>query len=724
MKITIYKILLSMLLTAFINHAIAQARTIEGTIRDNSGVLVGVSVKEKDVENTVVSNSDGKYKITLKGKSGILQFIYVGYVPQSLKIENRNVINVRLDIDNNNLEEVVVLGFGKQKKLTTTGSISSISGEAIRQNPSASLQNTLVGRLPGYFAQQRSGRPGADGAEFFIRGISSYNSGSNEALIIVDDIEYTASQFSLLDPNEIEDVSILKDAATTAIYGVKGANGVVVVTTRRGRIGKPRISLRNEFSVMQPTIMPEFLGSYETALLYNKARVNDGLMPRWNAGDLQKFQDGSDPYGHPDNDWKKILFKDFSIQNKGNFDINGGTEKVKYFVSAGYLLQDGLLKNYSADNGVNSNFYYNRYNYRSNLDIQATKTLELRLNLYGNISITNNNNIASAFGYNDLFYDYVSFPALAPWAYPIYNPDGSYGYSTWQRDENPQYNQNNIVGRIAHYGYTRNFENNMNLVGNAVQKLDFITKGLSIKGVLSYASTHNYTRNMTRDQFPSFIYDPVNNNYAPRDANVYRVRRYFIGYGPGSTVRNLTTQIHLNFDQNFDKHHVYGLALMNTNTLLQASSNSVYNFVPNNFKGYSGRVGYDYADKYLFQFNVAYNGSDRFVSAKKYGLFPAASAGWNISSEKFFKDNIQFINFLKIRGSYGIVGNDKIGDSFSYYYQQNYFQGGNANFGTGSNNYNGFYEGTLGNNEVTWEKEKNWMLRSNFQCSKASYQVQ
>lgn len=719
MKIYIHKILLFLFLTASINFAKAQTITVEGTVRDNVGVLVGVSVKEKDVANAVLTNSDGKYRITLKGKSGVLQFSYIGFVTQTVNVDRRSTLNVRLEIDNNNLEDVVVLGYGKQKKITTTGSISTISGETIRQNPSASLQNTLVGRLPGYFSQQRSGRPGADGAEFFIRGVSSYNSGSNQALIMVDDIEYSAAQFSLLDPNEIEDVSILKDAATTAIYGVKGANGVVVVTTRRGKIGKPKISLRNEFSVMQPTIMPDFLGSYETALLYNQARANDGLAPRWTADDLQKFKDGSDPYGHPDNDWKKILFKDFSTQAKGNFDINGGTEKVKYFVSGGYLVQDGLLKNYSADNGVNSNFYYNRYNYRSNLDIKATKTLDLRLDLYGNISITNNNNIASAFGYNDLFYDYVSFASLAPWAYPIYNPDGSYGYSTWQRDENPNYNQNNIVGRIAHYGYSRSFENNMNLVGNAVQKLDFITKGLSIKGVLSYASTHNYTRSMTRDQFPSFIYDPVNNTYAPRDPNIYRVRRYFIGYSPGSTVRNLTTQIHLNYDRSFGKHHVYALALMNTNSVIKYNPNPVYNFVPNNFKGYSGRVGYDYDDKYLFQFNNAYNGSDLFVGSKKYGFFPAASVGWNISSENFFKDNIKFINFLKLKGSYGLVGNDRIGDNFAYYYQQNYYRGGDANFGTGSNNYAGFYEGSLGNDNVTWEKEKKLNLALEFSLFKS-----
>ncbi len=308
--------------------------------------------------------------------------------------------------------------------------------------------------------------------------------------LTVDDIEYTPEQFAAIDANEVENISILKDASTTAIYGIKGANGVLVVTTRRGKLGTPQITYRNELSVMKPTVMPEFLDSYETALLYNKARVNDKLPVRFTDDDLQKFKDGSDPYGHPNNNWRDILFKDNSKQVKGNFDVSGGTEKVKYFVSAGFLFQDGLLKNYGKDQGVNSNFYYTRYNYRSNLDIKATKTLDVRIDLYGNLGVTNTNNIGSAFGYNDIFYDYVSFLSLAPFNYPVTNPDGTFGYSKWQRDENPNYNQNNIVGRITHYGYNRRYGNNMNLVANANQKLDFITEGLSVKGVLSYASTY------------------------------------------------------------------------------------------------------------------------------------------------------------------------------------------------------------------------------------------
>ncbi|WP_316765914.1 TonB-dependent receptor [Pedobacter frigiditerrae] len=703
----IYKYLIALLLLFTSTFVMAQNQVVTGIVTDEGGGVAGASVKEKGLQsNGVSTDNNGKFSITLKGNSKTLIVSYIGMLTQEVEVGSKTSVNIRLLEDAKGLDQVVVVGYGKQKKITLTGSISTVSGAEIRQNPSASLQNTLVGRLPGFFSQQRSGAPGADGATFFIRGVSSYNGGSTTPLIIVDDIEYSPEQFAAIDANEVENISILKDAATTAIYGIKGANGVLVVTTRRGKVGPPQITYRNEFSVMKPTVMPEFLDSYETAVLYNKARANDGLPVRFTADDLQKYKDGSDPYGHPNNDWKDILFKDYSKQAKGNFDITGGTEKVKYFVSAGFLFQDGMLKNYGKDQGVNSNFYYTRYNYRSNLDIKATKTLDLRVDLYGNLGVTNTNNIGSAFGYNDIFYDYVSFLSLAPFNYPVYNPDGSYGYSKWQRDENPNYNQNNIVGRITHYGYNRRYGNNMNLVANATQKLDFLTEGLSLKGVLSYASTYDYTRSMTRDQFPSFIYDPTAKAYEPRDPNIYRVRRYFIGYGSGNTIRNLTTQIILNYDRSIGNHHFYGTALTNLNSVIRFNSNAVYNFVPNNFKGYTGRVGYDYADKYLFQFNAGYNGSDRFVSGKKYGFFPAASAGWVISNEKFWKDNVKVIDYLKFRGSYGIVGNDRIGDNFSYSYQQNYNNGNGASFGYSDNTQTGFVEGTLANNNVTWEKEK------------------
>jgi TonB-linked SusC/RagA family outer membrane protein len=693
--------------------AFAQTK-VTGVVVDSSGApIADATVIEKGVEsNGTSTNATGRFTLTLKGNSRVLHISFVGYQDRDVTVGSSNNVEVRLRSAEGNLQDVVVVGYGRQKKITTTGAISTVNGAELRQNPTASLQNTLAGRLPGFFSQQTSGRPGADGATFYIRGVSSYNPGSTSPLIIVDDIEFSYDQFARLDPNEIESLSILKDASTTAVYGVRGANGVVVVTTRRGKIGAPQISFRGETSLQQPTIFPKFLNAYDAAVLYNKGRTNDNQPAFFSDADLAAYRDHTDLYGHPDVDWKKILFKDFSKQIRGNFDITGGTEKVKYFISLGYLFQDGMVKDFGSKVGINNNYYHQRYNYRSNLDMKVTSTTDFRLDLYGNMSQINTPQIGSPNGWNDVFADYGSIWTLAPWAYPVYNPNGTFGYSLWQKSPGTggtTYDVNNIVGRLTYLGYTRTFESNMNLVGTATQRLDFITKGLSAKATLSYASSYaNPNVTMSGGEFPSFIYDPVAGTYAPRNANTFRVRRLIRGANNGGTVRNLTTQVFLNYDRTFGgKHHFYGLALVSQNSVTQGNSNNAFNFIPNNFRGFTGRIGYDYRQKYLVEFNSAYNGSDRFSEENRYGFFPAVSAGWNISEEPFFKDNIEFVNRLKIRGSYGLVGNDKIGSGFSYYYQQIYTTGSAVYFGDPNANTTGaVFEGTLGNPNVSWEKEK------------------
>jgi TonB-linked SusC/RagA family outer membrane protein len=699
----------------FCLNTYAQTARISGLVTDSSGTpIIGATVVEKGMtSNGTSTDAAGKFAITLKGSSRVLVVSFIGYQDTEVNVSNSTNVHVAIKTTFASLEDVVVIGYGRQKKITTTGAISTVSGAELRENPTASIQNTLAGRLPGFFSQQTSGRPGADGATFYIRGVSSYNAGSTSPLIIVDDIEFSYDQFSRIDPNEIESLSILKDASTTAVYGVRGANGVVVVTTRRGKAGSPRISFRGETSLQQPTIMPEFLNSYDAALLYNEGRKNDNQTPFFTEADLAAYRDHTDPYGHPDVNWKEVLFKKFSKQIRGNFDITGGTEKVKYFISAGYLFQDGMVKDFGSKVGINNNFYNQRYNYRSNLDMKITRSTDLRLDLYGNISEINQPQIGSPNGWNDVFADYGSLWTLAPWAYPINNPDGSLGYSLWQKSPGTggtTYDVNNIVGRLTYLGYTRTFESNMNLVATANQRLDFITRGLSLKGTLSYASSYaNPNVTMSGGEFPSFIYDPATDTYAPRNANTFRVRRLIRGANNGSTIRNVTAQLFLNYDRTFSgQHHFYGLALVSQNSATQGNSNSVYNFIPNNFRGFTGRIGYDYRQKYLVEFNSAYNGSDRFSKENRYGFFPAASAGWNISEEPFFKNTFKFIDRMKIRGSYGLVGNDKIGSAFSYYYQQTYGSGSNQVFfgNPNANAGNGIYEGTLGNPNVSWEKEK------------------
>lgn len=739
-----FLLILWLALGAAVQLAHAQSRLVQGTVRDREGAVPGVAVYEKDLtSNGVTTDVEGNYRLTLKGKSGVLVFRSVNYKLSEVQVGSRTTVNVTMESTDQTLDEVTVVGYGEQKKITQTGAVSQVSGKDIRENPSASLQNSLVGRLPGFFSQQTSGRPGADGANFYIRGVSSYNQ-NNQPLIIVDDIQYSYDQFQRLDPNEIESLSILKDAATTAIYGVRGANGVVVVTTRRGKDGPPQISARVEMGLAQPTKITRYLDAATSASLYNQAQINDNnalaspvpnFQPRFSADDLQKYRDGSDPYGHPNVNWRKVLFKEWSQQYRANIDLSGGSPRVKYFTSVGYLFQNGMLNNFSEGTGINSNYYQRRYNYRSNLDINVTRGLDLRVDVYGNFAEVNlphagSPNSSNFSATDDVFYDYSSFATLAPFAYPIYNPDGTYGYSKWSRDVNSNYNANNVVGRLTNFGYRRSFENNINGVLALKQDLGVfgsVLKGLSAKGVVAYTSNYAYTRELTRGFFPSFIYTPPTatapESYEARDPNVFRTQRYLQGYNPSSTSRTVNLQFIVEYNREFGKHHVSGLALYNRNSVTARNDNNVYNFIPANFLGYSARLGYDYDQRYLFQLNAGYNGSDRFSASNRYGFFPAVSAGWNIAEETFFKNAVPVIDLLKIRGSYGLVGNDALGSGYSYYYQQNYSNGSGLiqpNFGTSSTPFGGIAEGTLANDNVTWEKEKKLDVALEFRLFKSA----
>ncbi|MEJ2883470.1 SusC/RagA family TonB-linked outer membrane protein [Pedobacter sp. GR22-6] len=691
--------------------AMAQSKVVRGTVRDNNGPLPGVAVTEKGKPGHVTStDSEGKFSLTIS--DNVLVFRSVGYVQQELTVTG-TTINVLMKESEEGLNEVVVVGFGTTKKVTLTGAVSSVSGKEIRQSPSPSLQNTLAGRLTGFTSQQRGGQPGKDGASFNIRGVSTY-SGSNNPLIIVDDIEFTYAEFAALNANEVESVSILKDASTTSIYGVKGANGVVLVTTIRGKVGKPKISFLTEYGLNQLTRIPQYLDAFGAATVLTESQINtNALNPNPNFTrtfsdeDLELFRNGSDPYGHPNNNWTDLLFKKFAGQLRSNFDINGGTEKAKYFVSVGYLNQGGQLKDYSVD--LNSKYYYKRYNYRSNVDVKVNDNLDLRFDLFGNLDETNQNN-ASGDNSGVLFADLGRANETSPYNYPIYNPDGSLGYSMVQRGTDR--NNNNMIGRLMYNGYTRNFGNNLNLSTSATQKLDFLTKGLSIKGTVAYRNLYSYNRNLQRptngNGFVSYIYDPKTDTYSfgQRD-NIYRISTPTLTYSPGSTNRAVTIQAILNYNRSFGQHRITGLALYNQSSKTGPNTtNTDYNFIPENFRGYTGRFSYDYAQRYLLEVGGAYNGIDRFSEKKRMGFFPSASAGWNISNEAFFKDRIKFIDLLKVRGSYGLVGVDNTNGVYAY--KQVYTAGsGTGLFGLATNNgYGTATEGGLGNDEVTWEKEK------------------
>ncbi|RYY36141.1 MAG: TonB-dependent receptor, partial [Sphingobacteriaceae bacterium] len=307
----------------------AQTRVATGTVRDIGGVLPGASITEKGLPtNGTLSDMNGDFKLTLRGTSNTIIIKFVGYVQQELKVGTKP-IDVSLTPTSQGLDEVVVVGFGKKDRITNTGSVSTISASEIRTVPTANVQNSLQGRLPGFFSQQTSGQPGRDASDFFIRGKSSLNPTGNQPLIIVDDIEYTYSQLQQINVNEIETISILKDASNTSIYGIKGANGVLIVTTRRGKSGVPKFNFRGETGLQAPTRKPIFLDSYNSATLINEAYRNDGLVEPFTQTDLDLFQNGQDPYGHPNVDWYDKIFKSNTYQTNANLDISGGTDKLK-----------------------------------------------------------------------------------------------------------------------------------------------------------------------------------------------------------------------------------------------------------------------------------------------------------------------------------------------------------------------------------------------------------
>ncbi|HXI01134.1 MAG TPA: TonB-dependent receptor [Sphingobacteriaceae bacterium] len=701
----------------------AQNRTIKGTVRDADGPLPAASIYEKDqAGNGTLTNANGAFQLTLRGSSNILIVQFIGYLSKEVNVADRRDVSISLEPDAKGLEEVVIVGFGTSTKLNNASAVSSIPASDIRGVPTPNVQNTLAGRLPGFFSQQRSGRPGQDAADFFIRGASSLNAAGNQPLIIVDDIEYTYAQVAQIDANEIETISILKDASTTAVYGIKGANGVLVITTKRGQVGKPRVSFTTETGVQQIIDRPEFLDSYQTALLRNEALRNDGLPEQFTAQDLELFRNGQDPYGHANVNWVDVLLKNSSLQTRNNLDIRGGTETVKYFVSLGNVWQNGLLKDFTTSKSeFNNNYYYQRYNFRSNLDVKASKTLDFRLDVTGRFGETNGPYITNPINtQNNVFEEMYSFQILPPYAYPLTNPNGSYPYSPSYTQEGnmgrSRYGKSSVIGRLAQLGYNRNFTNDLNIVVGGTQKLSMLTKGLSAKGTLAYASTLSNNRNLNRSggEVPSYFYNPQTGTYKQNpDYQNFRLEKLNVSYTIANpTTRTTNIQGMLNYDRTFDKkHHLYGLALYNTTTRIDRAS--VPANIPTNFKGATLRMGYDFKSKYLLELVASRNGSDRFASAQRFGLFPAASAGWNIGEEDFFKTALPFIDLFKIRGSYGLVGSDVVAGN-QYLYEQVWNRSPfptstgiyQYSFGETHNNYVGIREGTLGNNNVTWEKEK------------------
>jgi TonB-linked SusC/RagA family outer membrane protein len=562
--------------------------------------------------------------------------------------------------------EVVVLGFGQsQKKIAQTGAIASITTKEIKQSPAANIANALTGRLPGLISVQRSGEPGSDMPELFIRGRATLN--KNDPLITIDGVEKDPKlvDLSALDPNEVESVTILKDASATALYGVKGANGVIIIKTRRGTEGKPRINTSVQTAIQSATRIPKYLDSYNYALLANEAYYNDnpnGQLPPYTAEAIKAYESGSDPYKYPNVDWMHEMLKPAQM-TRGDFNISGGSPMVKYFVNAGYTQQNGLYKA-EKNEDYDANLKYRRYNFRSNIDIDFDKDFSVGLSLFGSIENQNAPNVNTT----DIF-NYLG--KTPPNAFPIKYPNGYYGGAT----------RGNPFALVNTTGYRQYFNSALSGMFTAMRRLDFITRGLYVKGNFSFDGYSRATYTRSREVKTATYkgngdyYDTASYSFAGNDAPLQAPAS---SYGQN---RSTWVDLSFNYDRDFGKHNFTGLLLVNRqHKVISDDVSTPYGVIPYVTQGVVSRVTWNWDNKYFAEFNAGYNGTDNFAKDKRYGFFPAGSIGWVVSKEHFLQNN-SVIDFLKVRGSYGLTGNDKLNDR-RWLFISEYMSGAGYSFGT------------------------------------------
>lgn len=654
--------------------------------------LPGVSVIVQGTADGVTTDTEGLYRLNDVSPDATLVFRFIGYSTQVHPVNGQATVNVQLEEDAATLEEVVVVGFGTQKKATLTGAISKMDGEQLVQSPTANISNSLVGRLPGLVALQPSGEPGYDQSRLKIRGIGTLNEGAeSDPLVLVDGVP---RNFNEIDPHEIENISILKDASATAVFGVRGANGVILITTKSGKSGKPQIGYTANVGLQTPNRLPEMLNSYEYAMLHNEAEENMGRRQLFfSPDDLEAYRNGSDPIFRPNTDWYNMIIRDVSTQQQHNFNINGGSQRTRYFVSAGYFSQNGAYDVNKAQREFSANPKYQRYNFRSNFDMDFNDNFSATLKLAGQVADMN---------YPGQSAGEIFFRMLR--ANPLMNP-GIVDGRIIDNVEGLPANINNPLSFITSSGFQRNFNSTLNANIGLSHKLGFITEGLSARAMLAY--DHYYQHWVRRNKWTA-TYNIVRNPASPDEPVFIRNGEdtpfsFDEGYGRN---RKVYTELALDYARSFGDHHVTGLLLY----MREKAHNPSYAYaVPMGYVGTVARATYSYAGRYLAEVNMGYNGSENFPEDKRYGFFPSFSLGWVVTEEPFMpKDGL--VSFLKIRGSYGEVGNDKIGGERFLYLPDVFNYAGGYHFGDANAGnvqwYGGSQEGKVGNPNVTWERAR------------------
>lgn len=679
---------------------------VNGLVTDSSGAaLPGVTVYVKENKSIgTTTDLNGRYILEVPNNATLV-FSMVGFDSQEIPVGGRSVINIKLLPASNQLGETVVVAFGTQKKQEVVGSVTTINPSELKV-PSSNLTTALAGRLAGVIAYQRSGEPGLDNADFFIRGVTTFGY-KKDPLILVDGIELSSTDLARMQVDDIANFSILKDATATALYGARGANGVILITTKEGVEGKAKISVRIENSMSAPTKNVQLADPITYMKLNNEAVLTRnplGILP-YSQSKIDNTIAGTNPYVYPATDWRKILFKDHTMNQRANLNVTGGGHVARYYLAATFNQDNGILK-VDHRNNFNNNINLKTYELRSNVNINLTKTTEAGIKLYGTFDdYTGPVDGGTHFYHEAVEADPVLFPAYFP------------------ADSNNRYVQHIMFGNTSDgyvnpyaemvSGYKDYSQSLMLAQFDLKQDLSFITKGLNLQGLFN--TTRYAYFDVTRAYKPYYYqvgyYDKVKGTYTLDPINEDSGTEY-LDYTEGPKQVKTTTyiQVTTNYNRTFaDKHNLSGLLVFLLQNQLDGNAGSLQTSLPHRNIGVSGRFTYAYDNRYFAEFDFGYNGSERFYQSHRFGFFPSAGLAWQVSNEKFWKPLSHTINNLKLRATYGLIGNDAIGsDSARFFYLSDVNMDDankGATFGIDNAYHNdGVTVNRYSNPEITWEK--------------------
>ncbi|MGO4913659.1 SusC/RagA family TonB-linked outer membrane protein [Leeuwenhoekiella sp. W20_SRS_FM14] len=717
----------------------APQNVVTGTIYDGNDKqpLIGVTVQEKGTNNGTATDFDGKYSIRV-AKGATLVYSFVGFVTKEVVVGDQQTIDMTLNLSQESLEETVVIAFsGKQKKTNMVTSVVSVNPEQLK-GPTNNLTNMLAGRVPGMISYQRSGEPGADNSDFFIRGLSTFGSGKRDPLILIDGIESTSTDLARLQPDDIDSFSVLKDAAAASVYGARGANGVVLITTKRGKSGKTNFSFRSQTRVSSNTKNFNFADNITYMNMANEAaltRDRQAILP-YTQTKIDRTAAGDNPLLYPSNNWIDQMVKDYTVNESINISASGGSEKARYYVAGTYNIDNGIL-DVEPINNFNSNIKLRNYSIRSNLDIELTETTDLSLNVYGQFDDYNgpvggrdryNGNPVSGGTYvfnTAVWSNPVAFPAIYPQELKPLIEHPLFGGAPSQLGGNTL-----LFNPYAEMvkGYQTSKASTIQAQIQIKQDLGFITEGLSFR---SMGYIRRYAFYEIQRQYNPFYYssslNPIDNSIDlsvlndGSEGSIGQTGTEFIDVIGGSNRQNINSRIYnesqLNYNRTFAEKHTISAMLLNLiySTENGVVGNDLQGSLPFRNHGLSGSLSYSFDDRYLTSFSFGYNGSERFAKGHRYGFFPSVGLGWRISKEKFFEPISDAVTNLKLRLTYGKAGNDQIGEDRDRFFYLSNVDSNNPFYGaTFGQDFNYGRPGVLisryPNEEIGWEESEQYNL--------------